>query len=446
MGYKHMGFVVPPRSLTILNAATTITAAFKNDLDKEIAKAIKSLGKENVRLTNFFFERLLTVDHPRFDSDPELKKSFLILLADFLRAVGFIDTSPVTVDYVTDPTIPEEELIWRMLDARMPKFSAADLGGEYATVDTLTYWFPEVIRRHALIKNEAHNMTERFRKWIGAIGHKLLTGGAISQQEKTAYVMYCSNSEGTTGHVEGMSEEPIPAIENGDVLVAEVGELYKALTLSGPFTSHQKLVSDQIMERLTFYFGPHNPDLKMCTGYIKTYGPFSILELVPQEAIPWTLEDQLIGITGNASYFMGMRSPSAGFSLKIPLMVANWKANGIAGAFPDDPSIRLILTNQKDISQFEFEYFSKFRGRNINSVVNNATLELALCDAAAETKAAGACQLEHPRSKASALWILPNALQAKFDSTITIKSLKNIFFPATGGWKRSLRTSLRCSV
>jgi len=53
MGYKRMGFVVPPRSLTILDAALKLTGAFKADLDKEITKAIKSLGKENVRLTNF---------------------------------------------------------------------------------------------------------------------------------------------------------------------------------------------------------------------------------------------------------------------------------------------------------------------------------------------------------------------------------------------------------
>jgi len=394
MGYQQTGFIKVPRALVLTEAAETIAKEFKTDLDREVARAIKTLGKsDNIRLSNFNFERLLTIEHVRFDANAKLKIAFLTLLADFLHETGYIDVSPIVADYNVDPVMQLEEVIEAILATRMPKFTATDMGGEFATIDTLAYWMPEVIRRLLLINNERTNCIDRFRRWIGSLGFKLLKGEALAQAERTAFVMYSSTRQGTPGWYPGLESTPIRAIETGDVLVNEVGALYKAVTLAGPFTNHLKMISDQVRERLTFYLGLHTPELKMCRGSVRPYGPFEVYDLQPVETIPWSLEDQLTGITGVSAYFGGSKPASTAFSIHVPLMVAERNENGIVGVFPDDPGYRLILTNQGDVSDYEIEYLSKQRQRVINSRVNNATQELAIADAAFERKTLGACSV-----------------------------------------------------
>jgi len=397
MGYQRTGFVVKPRSIRILEAASAIMDAFKENLEKEVAKAVKSLTRsDTIRLTELWFERLLAIEHPLLDSDAKLRKHFIVFLADLLQNAGYIDTCPVYVDYITNPIITEEEMVLRMLDSRMPKVTADDLGGEFAKVDTLMAYLPEVIRRTAFTLRESENMTNRFRKWIGSIGYKLINQQPISQHELTAFAMYNSNAPGTPGHVDGFPVTPITAVENGDTLVAEVGALYQNLSLPGPFTNHQQLVSDGIREKLTAYFGLHNPDLKLCTGYIQEFGPFDVMDLTPQEVVPWTLNDQLIGITSVASNFIGDRGTPSGLGMKVPLIVAIPDDNGTVGVVPDDPRIQFVLTDERDISNFNFKFWDPDRGRWIDSLTNNSNMDLFMLSLASTNATVGACQIEKP--------------------------------------------------
>jgi hypothetical protein len=146
---------------------------------------------------------------------------------------------------------------------------------------------------------------------------------------------------------------------------------------------------------------------------MRPYGPFEIYDLTPVETIPWSLEDQLTGITGQSAYFGSLKPLATSFSMHAPLMVAESNAQGLVGVFPDDPGFRIVLTNQEDIALYEIEYMSKRRQRWINSRVNNATQELAIADAAFEKKALGACQVESTTLEGMGLLTLTDRAQEK---------------------------------
>jgi hypothetical protein len=420
----------------MMEYARLIISAFGKELDREVAKAIKSLAKsDTIRLSNFYFERLLTIEHPKFDGDEKLKFAFLSLLADFLHQTGYINASPIVVDYVTDPTCPLTETIDKMLATRMVKYSASDVGGEFATIDSLAYWFPEVIRRLALISNERANMTERFFRWVGSIGWKLLKAEPITQIERTAFVMFSTRQVGMPGHIPGYEVSRIVPRETSDPLVAEVAALYAATTLSGPFTNHLKVISDTIAERLTFYVGLHQSELKMLRGTVQYFGPFFTLDMTPQESFTWSVDDQLIGLSSRTSYFTGQRPDAANFAVRIPHIVGQKDSYGRVGVWPDDPSFRLVLTNQSDIADYEYEYHSVSRQRTINSRINNNTLELALADGAARARTIGACQNEKTTLEGFGLMTLTERAKSKLvvikEKTITAPFL----LPSPNGLK-----------
>jgi hypothetical protein len=438
MGYQKTGFVVKPRSTYILDAALAISNAYGTDLDKGINETIRSLGKENIRLTNFFFEFLLILDHPKLAQKTpdggDLKTAFLVLLADFMQQTGYINTAPVFVDYVTDPVMTFDECIRRMLGARMPTFKADDIGGQFATIDSLARFFPEVIRRYVQVLNEAQPLAERLRKWLGNIGHILMTTGTLSQAQMTAFVMYASTKEGSAGHSDLVPEETaIPAVEINDLMVSEAGTLYSASSLPGPYHNHSKIISDALLQRLTFYFGLHSTDLKTSSGFYRTFGPFMMLDLTPHDSVPWSTDDHLAGITARTSYMMAGAGQAASYAIRVPHVLANRNEWGIAGAYPDDPSYRLTLTEQSDISQYEWDYYSEWRGVRINSVINSGTMELALADKALSGSAIGACQIEHPTLDNMGLAVFTKRAMEKIRVNPTRRITEEYFLPSNGG-------------
>jgi len=431
MGYRKLGFVIEPKSKYILDMALNIHDEMGDTFDQDIADAIKSLGKENVRLSNFFFERLLTLKSDKLDSK-NLRNPFMLLLASFLKEIGTIDTEPVIVDYVTDPAVTIDEAVYRMLAARIPKFTADMLGGQYATVDTLTYFFPEVIRKYALVVEEAPLMLRRLRQWIGHLGYRLIHGEQLSQAEMTAFVMYSSTQEGSLGYSEIIENERIVPAEMNDLLVNEAAELYKASTLPGPFLSHSRLLSDAKLQRLTFYFGPQVPELRMCTGIEKPYGPYSLLSLTPHDSLTWSPEGHIAGMTARTSLLASTPGFAGAFAIRIPNMKANRNDFGIAGAFPDDPSFRIILTDEDDCANYEWERNSEWRGIRMNSRVHAASMELALADMALQGPAQGACQVENVTLENIGLCSFTDAAKKKVTVDANNKINEQYLLPVNG--------------
>lgn len=398
MGYQKLGFVVKPRSTYLLDIADKLEhlVAWNKNLDKGVTEAIKTLGKENIRLSNIMFERLLTIGGPGLESGSEEHRDFIVLLSSYLHEVGIIAGSPVVVDYVTDPALTLDDVILRMLASRMPKFTLDQIGGQFATIDSLTYFFTDVIRRYALIKKEAPLMVRRFRQWLGHLGFKVITGQQLSQHELTAFVMYGNTEENSPGHSKYDKEEVrIAAAEINDLMVNEVAELYKSVSMPGPYWNHQKIISDTLLQRLTAYFGPHITDLRLCTGYYRNYGPFMLFELTPQDSLQWGVEEHLAGITARTSYLMSNVAGGGSYAIRVPNILDNRNDWGTAGLFPDDPSFQITLTDEANIANFEWDYYSQWRGVRVNSKIHSATEQLALADKALEGASLGTCNVEH---------------------------------------------------
>jgi hypothetical protein len=413
MPYTKIGFIRKSRSQYIPQYCSAIIDYLGPTFDSDIAAIIKSLGHERILLKNFFFERCLQVNYPKLEANPEIKINFMVVLADFLHQVGFINVSPAWVDYKVDPVMAADELLDKMLAARLPKWAASDLGGDSANIDTLMNFMPEVIRRQALILNERPLMADRFRQWIGNIGFRVLVGEAISQAERSFLVVYSSTKQNTKGWISGLPPKPIAPVEIKEPLVMEVGALATATAMAGPCINHMKLASNGILEQLLFYYGNHVDNLKGGVGYAETKGPFINLVMTPTDIIAWPLESQLIGISSTAQDFMVRIEDLPPFTLQMPFIEAQRNMSGLICAYPDLPDFRLWLTDRKDVSRFTWDYFSKWRGRRINSLTDAGTMDLALADMAVTIKAQGSTQVESDDLASFGLMWMTPAAEAK---------------------------------
>lgn len=397
MGYQTTGFFAQPRQKVLVEAAERIMSTFQKDMDKEVQKAIKSLGRENIRLSNLFFQALLALDHPALNGDEETRVAFMMLLCDFLKMTGYVETAPVVVDYRENPMMTFDDVIIQMSTPHMPAYSATDLGGQYATIDNLMRRFPVVIRDYARVATYRKLLAQRFRMWLADIGFRMFERQPVSQQERTAVLMYAKTRKGGRGYSSLFlpgETEPIAALQNdkGD-LIREAGELYKTSCLPGPCTNHFKVLSDGTLERLTMYLGQHVSSLDMSVAFEETFGDFIRLDSRKVESITWSAEDQLVAISASSAYFMVDKARA--FSLRMPVMV--YGNDAIPDSMiPDLPEFEIIMRNEKDISEYDFEWYSTWRQRRVNSRVNEATMEIPLVDIAFQAKSFGSTQIAQP--------------------------------------------------
>lgn len=398
MPYQKIGFVRVPRSRYIPKYCAQILEAFGDTFDQDVAEAIRSLGHPRDLLKTFFFQRCLLLKSPKLDGNPDLRLAFLVVLIDFLGMTGYIQDSVTLVDYVIDPVRKADELLDLMIGTRMPKFESSEMSGEWATIATLECFFPEVIRRTAVIVNERKLMANRFRQWLGNIGFKLMTGSSrsLSQSERSFLVVYGSTKRRTKGDIIGLANTPIPPIENKDPLVIEIGALAEASSLAGPCTNHMRLVSNAILEQLVFYYGPHHSEVSTQVGYIENFGPFVTFNMTSGDNIPWLLESQITGLAAQSAIIAIRPDKQPPFTIRMPLPITFKTQTGALCQYPDSPEFNLYLTNQKDISRFTWDYPSRWQGRRISSLNDGGTMDLAIADAATQVKAAGGMQIESP--------------------------------------------------
>jgi hypothetical protein len=438
MPYRKTGFCRVPRSRYIPQYCQNILNAWGPTFDLDVAGAIKTLANERERLSNFFFERTLLLNYPKLETNASLKFQFMVVLADFLHMTGFIDVSPVQIEYVTDPVMEADQMLDLMIGSRMPVFKSSDMGGEFASIGTLMVFMPEVIRRNALILNERGFMASRYRQWLGNIGFKLMTTSSdqLSQTERSFLVIHGCTTEGSKGFITGLDPMPIPPVENKDPLVVEVGALATASVISGPCTNHLKMVSNGILENLIFYYGPHVSDLKTSVGYMRTYGPFSVFDVTPEDSIPWMLESQITGITSKAANLTVSPDNQPPFTLRVPLPILFSNDFGALCLYPDVPGINLFLTDQRDISRFTWDYYSAWRGRKINSINDGGTMDYFLADLAVSTRSAGGMQVEATELPAGVIIWMNDSVASKIQRVAKGAILEEYVLPGENGLVR----------
>jgi hypothetical protein len=415
MPYRKVGFVRRPRGVYLPQYAAKVYNAFGSTFDVDVARCVKSLGDPKIMLKNFFFERILLLNDPKLNSDPDLKLAFTMLLIDFLYQCGFVDVLPSEIDYVTDPVLKADDLLDLMLATRMPSYKADSMAGEWSTIDTLMCFFPEVIRRTALIIEERKRMAVRFRQWLGSIGFKLMTTSSdqLSQTEKSFLVVYGCTKHNTKGYVNQMPALPIPPVQTEDPLVLEAGALATACCLPGPCINHMKMVSNATLEELVFYYGPHVAELKTHVGFVREYGPFRVFDTTPEDSVPWDLSAQIYGITSQSASILLKPEGQPPYTLKVPLPRYEVTNYGATSLYPDVPGINLYLTDQRDICRFWWDYPSKWRGRRISSLLDGGSMDYALCDMAVNAKTAGGMQIESTDLSGAGICLLTSAAEVK---------------------------------
>lgn len=416
MGYRKIGVVPKSRSTMIIAAARLIKDKLGGELDAKVYKIIKSMGDPRLRLNNIFFERTLLIEAEEFKNDKKLYEAFLIILNDFLVATGYTKRAPVEYTYVLDPAMPLDDVLDEMLQFYMPTWKNDELGGDYATVDTLGAYFPEVIRRTALVGEYRKVLAQRFRMWLQNIGHTLFINQALTQVERTALIMYGNpKSSRSLGNTENGDNSVIKPVENKTPEVAEVGAMYAKITLPGPWYDHTQLVSDRNMEQLTVYTGPHFPDAKMLTGYIRRYGPFIELITQPTETITWSVLDLLTALTSYQTSLMKRSAATTEWGFKAPFWMYDEAPYGARGVILDDPEIRITLTDKNDVSRYSLEWKSQLKQRWIHSANTPSFLDTVIFDLALQNESKGRTQI--------AITSLDNLGIARFDEAIESKKL-----------------------
>jgi len=413
--YRKIGFIEIDPNRLLIEACLNILGepTFRDDLEAQVKAVVLSIDKDaKMRLNLCYFEMILGIQHPAFLQKPRLKRDFIILISHYLKMLGFIKTAPRVFDYTINPIMPLSEAVERILAARAPKWTADDLGGQFANLNLLSGVLPKVIRYYALLPNFRSSFLVNFRAWLQNVGWKLLHQQPLSQFEKSALLAYGDAAESTIGDPGPSStareRQKYKPTENASPEATEAGALLQAVTLPGPMMNHVKMVSDTTFEELTAWWGVHVPEAAMYSGFYEVFGKFfRRYHLTKQEGVAWTLDDQHAGIMCRRGGILVARSTSPdvmvepsclmGFAKGIPTQSTD-ELPGIApGKFsflPDDPSIILTLLDQNDITNWEAKFFSHWRNRWITSSNQEGWLTLWLDDYARANKTAGSCQVE----------------------------------------------------
>jgi len=413
MGYQETGFVAKPRQLQLLEAAMLVNDEFKGTLDVEAPKIFKSFGKENVKLSTAKFERVLALEHPKLSTSPKLLVAFQLLVADLLKQLTYIDECPVEVDYVINPVLSIDDVVDAMVMPHLPVYDAMILGGNYGTVDTLTYFFAEYVKDLVLIQSYKATLLTNFRRWIGDAAYRLTIGGNLDQAETTALLLYGNPKEGATGWSKNhpRSNRPIVAAQNLSPEVKLAGELYKAVVLPGPWTRHMRVSSFGSIERLTMYVGPMVNELRSSYGAVRNYGSFKVFITKPGPALSWTSESQLDAIASSASFFFNTAGPSP-LQLKVPIII--FGADVLKQVMiPDITSIFKLRVADPLTSRVTMWWNSTLRNRRMDQSASNSTMELALIDLALANKDFGATQAPHTQLDDFGLCYLTDAAEKK---------------------------------
>lgn len=419
-----------------------IESKLGDQMDLVLKEAVMSCGHPRDFLTTYFFEGLLVMKQEVLDNDPDLKLKVFIVLLDFLYQTGYVKQKPELFRFIDNPVIPIDELLDMAIGTRMPVWKSDVLAGEKATLAILSRFFPEVIRRTAVIVNERGRMYERFRAHLGNIGFKLLTtsSSTLSQMERTQLAIYSIVKEGypmwpqkKDASLDLRLLKPITPVETKDPLVLEVGNLITSLGMPGPCLNYRKLVSNGNFETLILYWGPHVAELKTYLGYKRSYGKFVMYKTDPEDSLPWTLKDQITGITAKTLNIFYKPAAENSWSARTPTIIADEEL-----LVPDMPDLNLYPVYgeggfEEDISQFWWDYFSEWRGRRI-SELQGADLKYYLCDYALKNKEAGGMPVEMDTIPSDTLlYLVPGLGSAAFESATNKEIWEWFILPSPAG-------------
>lgn len=299
--YKPIGYTAVPVGRYLPQYAGEIVTCCAGALESEIGECIKKLGSDRNYVSNLTVLDLLRMSSPRISEGSEEWKKLIHFMVKMLNHAGYLAENVDIVTYSDSPLMTAREAVGNMLTDRLPFFTKDQYGGDRATFNTLRTMIPTLLKLFKSTEGLRPDYYQYLRLKLADIGYKLLHSQPIDQAEKTFFLNYCNVEEGSPGEVLGVDTTtgkttPISAIQNSNPLVIEAFELLKKNTLSGPGLDFYRLMSNQNLESLLFYYGPHVRSLPLTAGYRIDIGPFRRLMLKRVEERSWTESDQLAGI------------------------------------------------------------------------------------------------------------------------------------------------------
>jgi hypothetical protein len=396
MAYKKLGYTTVQEGQYIPSSAQELATHMGNGLEAEISAAVKEMGSDRQYLEGLSLPDLLRMRSPKLDPGSAMHKQFLTLVIKILVKAGYLQTDVDRVTYVNQPQCSVEEAVGNMLTSKIPWLQKQDFGGEKATLNSLKSLLPVAVREFATIGRLRKDYYTWLRMSLSDIGYKLVNGQPIDQSEKSFFLSYCNTEKGSPGAALGMNTDgkpmPIPASPIDSTVAKEAFALYKQSVQPGPGMMYYKMVSNQNLEALVFYYGPHAPSLPLSIGYRYTFGPYKQLKLTRFDEKTWTDKDIIAGIrdrfvdlptsvsdatkeqmanakaAGEAIMARRLTTEQISWVMTSPVKVCGPESLECAPAFMDFPDVRLRLKDETDIARFTYEYYSTWRQRNVMSI------------------------------------------------------------------------------
>lgn len=395
MSYRKSGYYEVPPGKLLVDWCSSISSSEGWEKDLVACLTPAAIGRPARRVKELTLNDIINIEGAgQFAAKSKKLRALKHVLVRFLHHLGIIETYPKVVGYQETPDLTMSEIVDSMMSSfiRMP--SLDDLGGEFFSIETLKANFPTIVREIAYKRNMRAILLARLRLKLGDIAYRVASGQEIDQFEKSFYIRFNEQAEQqgwTDEEIKAATPPALSMAENGNPLVAQTWELYKASVEPGPFLRFGKVVSNQSLENLIYWFGPQIGSLVYKVGHIKKIGEW--IKPVTEEVVslPWTTDDQLAAAR---NMFAGFRvEKDVGVIVHMPSRVPSAKGAPYQPHW-DLPQVKLRADLNEAKTEFsEAYFFSQWRERIVSSGASNATPDTLLTDIALHNKTIGESQL-----------------------------------------------------
>jgi len=391
MAYRKPGYYLKQYGAYIQgDAYRTATAP---NWEANLAEAVKSIGREARPLSSITVEDIYQINTPAFPTNSEQHTRLIRLLLTILHKAGIISRSPVIPVYTRTPELTFSEVLDYMMTEKIPWPTLEHFGGQEARLETFRSLLPVVMRNIAFSAEFRRILRDNLEERLKDIGFRIFNRIPIDQAEKSFYLAFCNPASRPTRPRKDGKElagpeikgQILPALQNDRPAVLETWELYKKSVQPGPALNYARLISNANLESLIAYFGPHAASLPFCIGYLRPAGPFMEPALQRLDEITWSDIDVLTALREKSGFFV---HSGPAYALRGPVL---WPQT--TSLHLDLPNVNIYRTSERDISLYEWDYFSSWRQRIVMSS-EGADENTLLTDLAVTNKALGGGQID----------------------------------------------------
>lgn len=372
--YQNIGYRVKPEGMYIPECAKAVISRGEN-YPAQIAEYLLAVGgkRSNNRLRNIMLEDFFAAETDVVAPGTPFRNQVIHLFVKILAHAGYLRDAVPMIERVTNPVVTIDEVAMRITTQNLVYPTAADFGGEFATIGNLTAFSQRVIPELAYCVNDGilRRTVERLRLMVGHIGYKLRKNEAITQAERTFFMLYKNTEEGTPGFSEYATATPIRCAEQSDPLIFDAFRQACGVAEGGPFWRNFRIHAVGPMEQFIILSGFVPPRVTTRLGYSVPLGPFREPRYEILDDMPWTIQQQLDAMYDRTAYISTEGKAAAGYDSLLPVTTLNigYPDKTDYGFILDDPGIKLRLVDDSDCSKIIWSYNSMFAERELNSQV-----------------------------------------------------------------------------